>query len=315
MWRMGMVSIALHGIILIIWGWRFSLSNPPQPTPLIIEFKNIQDVTRAPKIGQVIDDKVNQEVTPKPTDEPAALVDVEKSTPPEESADDKKNQAAPKEEKQEQAQKDNAKEPKPEPLKEPAKEKPKVEKKEEQKKDNNKNTKKSPKDEKNKKDPKKKKEEKKPEKAYKQLRKGSKQGDKKAPRNKEGNPQKAKDALDKLLGDASDSGASELGELSASHIDAMRSALKPCWAVPAGLLDVRNQSVDIKLDMNPDGSVKKATILDQVRLKTDSNFRIAAEAAQRAVLDPACQPLPLPKDKYEVWKEMEITFNAESMFG
>lgn len=297
---MGLVSLLVHILILGMWGWRFSFSSPPQPTPLVIEFKNIQDVTRAPKIGKVIDENAVKDSTVAETKELEAYSEVEQTEPKkEEPAEDPKPEPEPE-------PKPEKPEPKPE-VKEKEKEKPKPETK--------KPSKPKEKDkEKPKKEDKKKDKKTKPEKAVVQLKKGSKDGDKKA-KGKQKSPKDAKDALDKLLSDANDSGASEIGELSASHIDALRSAIKQCWAVPAGLLDARNIAVEIHIELNSDGTVLHASVVDQARLAKDPNFKIAADAAYRAVLDPACQPFPLPKDKYNVWKEIDMTFDAHTMFG
>ena len=46
----------------------------------------------------------------------------------------------------------------------------------------------------------------------------------------------------------------------------------------------------------------------------DPDFRIAAENAHGAVLDPKCNPLPLPKEKFDEWKDLELTFNPKDMF-
>ena len=47
---------------------------------------------------------------------------------------------------------------------------------------------------------------------------------------------------------------------------------------------------------------------------SDPDFRIAAENAHRAVLDPKCNPLPLPKEKFDEWKDLELSFNPKDMF-
>lgn len=294
---MGLASLILHILLLGMWGWRFHFSNPPQQAPLVIEFKNIQDVTRAPRIGTVIDENVTKEAPAVADEEPAPLVDVEHAERKEEAKPEPVEEAKP--------------DPKPEPKKEETKkeidEKAPVEKKKPPK----------PKEkEKEKPKPDKKKDKKtKPDKAVVQLKKGSKTGEKKPAKNKKSDSKSAKDSLDQFLSDAGDSGASEVGELSASHIDALRSAIKQCWAVPAGLLDARNLAVEVHIELNSDGTVLHATIVDQARLAKDPNFKIAADAAYRAVVDPACQPFPLPKDKYSVWKSIDFTFDARSMFG
>lgn len=308
MWRMGSISLVVHILILGVWGWRFSFSKPPMSTPLVVELKNIQDITQAPRLGKVVDKNAEKKPDVTPTSEPAAHVDVEHSEQPKEEA------------KPEPVAEEAKTDPKPEPKPAEAKPEPKDELKkapiEKPKKKEPEKKKPEPPKAKEKPKPKKEKDKpKKPEKAAVQLKKGKKDGDKKV-RNKKQTSQDAKNALDNLLNEASDSGAPNVGEtLSASHVDALRSAIKQCWAVPAGLLDARNIAVEVHIELNPDGTVLSASIVDQARLAKDPNFKIAADAAYRAVVDPACQPFPLPKDRYGVWKEIDITFDAHSMFG
>ncbi|MDR1476141.1 MAG: hypothetical protein LBI20_02360 [Holosporales bacterium] len=109
--------------------------------------------------------------------------------------------------------------------------------------------------------------------------------------------------------------AEEVGEtLTATQIDVIRQTIRKCWHFPAGLKNAEDLIVDIKLNLDPDGNVKSAEITNKDRMKKDSNFKIAAEYAYRAVLDPECNPLPLPKEKYEEWKDLELTFNPKEMF-
>jgi hypothetical protein len=44
------------------------------------------------------------------------------------------------------------------------------------------------------------------------------------------------------------------------------------------------------------------------------SFRTAAEAAMRAVNNPDCSPLMLPQHKYDLWKEINFTFDFSWMF-
>jgi len=50
-------------------------------------------------------------------------------------------------------------------------------------------------------------------------------------------------------------------------------------------------------------------------IASDPDFRTAAENAYRAVLDPNCNPLPLPKERYDEWKDLELSFNPKEMFS
>ena len=103
-------------------------------------------------------------------------------------------------------------------------------------------------------------------------------------------------------------------QITASEIDAVRQKIYRCWIVPAGARGAKDLKVDIEMQLRPDGTVYKADIVDTQRSRSDPFFRTAAESAQRAVLDPSCNPLPLNPSKYEQWKSITMTFNPEDMF-
>ncbi len=105
-----------------------------------------------------------------------------------------------------------------------------------------------------------------------------------------------------------------LRPLAISEIDLIRQQIRECWNLPAGAKEAENLSIEIRMVMNPDGTVRQARILDQSRLQSDLFFRAAAESALRAVLNPRCNPLKLPLEKYQQWKNMILIFDPSQMF-
>lgn len=103
--------------------------------------------------------------------------------------------------------------------------------------------------------------------------------------------------------------------LTISEIDLVRQKIADCWNPPAGAKDAENLIIEIKVFMNPDGTPRQAHIQDQARMRSDGFFRAAAESALRAVLNPRCHPYPLPREKYDHWKDMTLSFNPKEMFG
>jgi hypothetical protein len=103
------------------------------------------------------------------------------------------------------------------------------------------------------------------------------------------------------------------GQLTLSELDAIRSQIGQCWNVPAGARDARNLVVEIQVEMNPNATVRDARIVDQARMTTDPFYRAAAESALRAVLNPNCNPLRLPQEKFDVWKSFILNFNPKEM--
>jgi hypothetical protein len=62
-----------------------------------------------------------------------------------------------------------------------------------------------------------------------------------------------------------------------------------------------------------DRRVQSATIVDQWRYSQDSYFRAAADSAIRAINSPQCETLNLNPDKYDLWKDMVVTFDPREM--
>jgi hypothetical protein len=99
-------------------------------------------------------------------------------------------------------------------------------------------------------------------------------------------------------------------QLTTSEIDLVREQLKPCWVEPIGAKDAENLRPELRVSMNPDGTVRSADLLNTDRL-SDPFFKAAAESARRALLNPRCQPLKLPPEKYGQWQTFTITFDPK----
>lgn len=96
----------------------------------------------------------------------------------------------------------------------------------------------------------------------------------------------------------------------------VRQQITPCWAVPAGAKDARDMRVAIRIQLNPDGSLRgPPRVEDQGRIASDPVFQAFAESALRALRHPTCSPLKLPHDKYAMWNEMTIVFDPKELVG
>lgn len=106
-------------------------------------------------------------------------------------------------------------------------------------------------------------------------------------------------------------------ELTASQKDLIIQQIERCWDVPAGARDAQDLVVEIKAVVNADGTVSQAAVVDGGRYASDPFFRAAADSAKRAVLNPQCtgpaSPLPVPPDKYEVWRNLDLFFNPKDL--
>jgi outer membrane biosynthesis protein TonB len=102
-------------------------------------------------------------------------------------------------------------------------------------------------------------------------------------------------------------------QLTASELDMVRHQIARCWNVPAGARDAKELVVEIKVVVDPDGTVRQATIVDQGRIGSDPFFRAAAESARRAFFNPLCRPLHLPPEKYAIWKDLVVDFSPRDI--
>ena len=100
--------------------------------------------------------------------------------------------------------------------------------------------------------------------------------------------------------------------LSQSEIDALRRRLAECWNPPVGASNAPNLKVVMRVLFKQDGSVAGQPLLVA---GTASPFGPAmAESAKRAIL--TCQPFKMLRpETYELWKDIEITFDPKDMFG
>ena len=109
-----------------------------------------------------------------------------------------------------------------------------------------------------------------------------------------------------------------LGEkLTISEIDAIKRQIERCWLVPAaiGAKDVQEMSVQVRLKLNPDGTLRESRIVDRFRMETNATYKAVAESALRAIRNPRCSRFNLPLQKFDVWKDMVLRFNPSEMVG
>ncbi|MSO70987.1 MAG: hypothetical protein EXQ88_03090 [Alphaproteobacteria bacterium] len=105
----------------------------------------------------------------------------------------------------------------------------------------------------------------------------------------------------------------------ATEIDGMveivRRKIEKCWNPPVGAADAGQLVVRLAVSVDPDGTVRGATVLSDSSRPETPYLQAAAESARRAVLNRECNPLPLPRDRYELWKELELSFNPKELLG
>jgi colicin import membrane protein len=103
----------------------------------------------------------------------------------------------------------------------------------------------------------------------------------------------------------------EAARLSQSEIDALRARLRECWNPPVGAANASQLTVIYRVLFKKDGSLAGAPVL--VQGPASEQGPVLAETARRALLQ--CQPYTMLKpEHYDMWKDMEITFDPRDMF-
>ncbi len=98
-------------------------------------------------------------------------------------------------------------------------------------------------------------------------------------------------------------------------INTIRTAIQPCWNIQPGAKGAQDIVVVVRATLSPDGRIRRAWVTNRSAFQNDPFKLAAAETAQRAVLNQACQPFKLDPRKYDVWKDVTLSFNPNEMFG
>lgn len=99
-------------------------------------------------------------------------------------------------------------------------------------------------------------------------------------------------------------------KLTISQQDALRRQLEQFWNPPIGAPNPESLVVEVLIEMNPDRTVRNATVVDTARFSGDRFYRAAADAALRAVFHYRNVPLDtLPLDKFDTWQTIRSTFD------
>jgi outer membrane biosynthesis protein TonB len=101
-------------------------------------------------------------------------------------------------------------------------------------------------------------------------------------------------------------------KLSLSVKDSIKKQIEQCWSPPAGNKDAGKLQILLDISFNQDGSVSKAKVINNNRYSSDEMYKVAADAAVRAVYK--CSPLQdLPIDQYKAWERIEFNFDPSEM--
>lgn len=119
-----------------------------------------------------------------------------------------------------------------------------------------------------------------------------------------------------LAGTASSSASSANVQgppLTGSEEDAFRVSVQNCWRVDPGS-DAAQVTVTVGFNLNRSGRVEGDAIRQISGIGgSEAGVRAAYEAARRAILRCQGDGFPLPADKYDQWREVEMEFNPSGM--
>ncbi|MDE0050002.1 MAG: cell envelope integrity protein TolA [Rhodospirillales bacterium] len=89
--------------------------------------------------------------------------------------------------------------------------------------------------------------------------------------------------------------------------DAIKQKVERNWSVPAGVLDAGELVVTLRIQLAPDGSVRRVEIVDA---DSGANYRTMAESGRRAVLKASpFEILTRYVDRYDGWRDITMTFS------
>ena len=102
--------------------------------------------------------------------------------------------------------------------------------------------------------------------------------------------------------------------ITADELSAVRQQFANCWNLLPGARDADKLAVELRIKVYPDRTLNSVEIVDKARYSRDTFYRAAADNAVRAVRNPACNPLKLPPNKYDLWKDIIFNFDPRGMF-
>jgi hypothetical protein len=98
--------------------------------------------------------------------------------------------------------------------------------------------------------------------------------------------------------------------LTASETAAIKEKIEKCWNTASLSINAKNFVVKLQFTMDENGNVTGSPVV--TNRQAGAEFAAAAGSAVRAVR--GCSPLPVPKNKYEAWKEgINLTFNLADL--
>ncbi|MDC1022974.1 hypothetical protein OAR00_00300 [Alphaproteobacteria bacterium] len=98
-------------------------------------------------------------------------------------------------------------------------------------------------------------------------------------------------------------------KLTQNEYDKIKNHLGNCWEKELKDKKEIDEStiISIKISTTPDGVVSKTKIMDEDTYNSNKDYKMIADSAKSAVLK--CSPLPIPKNKSELFKDFIMDFD------
>lgn len=99
--------------------------------------------------------------------------------------------------------------------------------------------------------------------------------------------------------------------LSRTELDRVNSHFQQCWNVDPKADDI---AVTVRFQMNKDGTVKPKSVQQKGQTGSDeARARAAFLSARLAIVRCGSRDVKLPLDKYDQWRNIELTFDPKRM--
>jgi hypothetical protein len=137
----------------------------------------------------------------------------------------------------------------------------------------------------------------------------------------EAQPDQTADAVNDALRQALEGGAASPAAggqsgppMTSGERDGLRVAVQQCWNVGSLSSEALRTTVVVAVSMTEDGKPQPESLrMLGFEGGTEAAARQAFESARRAIIRCGANGFSLPRDKYEQWRNIEMTFNPENM--
>jgi hypothetical protein len=99
--------------------------------------------------------------------------------------------------------------------------------------------------------------------------------------------------------------------LNAGERAGLADKISECWSVDGGAVGIQNIIVEFRVEVDAGGTVRN--VRPNGSPPAEPRARAVYEAARRALLDPRCNPLPLPRERLAALRDTVFRFNPRDL--